>query len=226
MQSFAALYDRLGYRFQDPAHLECALTHRSAHKAHNERLEFLGDAVLNLVITDEIYRHFPQADEGDLSRMRAQLVNGETLGDLAGQLALGDYLRLGGGELKSGGFRRRSILADAVEAIIGAIYLDGGMVAARDFVRHLYADVLAKVTIADIQKDPKTQLQEILQARGLALPVYTVIDTHGQAHNQVFDVECQVPMLAVPVRARGNSRRKAEQAAAQRVLELLGESIQ
>jgi ribonuclease-3 len=220
------LYQRLGYTFFDPAHLECALTHRSANKSHNERLEFLGDSVLNFLMSVELYHRFPEADEGDLSRLRAQLVKGETLGKLALELKLGEFLRLGEGELKSGGFRRESILADTVEAIIGAIYLDAGIEATKAFILRIYATALAQTCLSDNLKDPKTRLQELMQAQGLNLPNYAVIETLGQAHNQIFKVACTVTVLTEPVMASGNSRRKAEQMAAAQALELIkGQAI-
>jgi ribonuclease III len=221
MPAIAVLLAKLGYDFHDPALLECALTHRSADKLHNERLEFLGDAVLNLAITTELFARFPAADEGDLSRLRAQLVKGETLGAIAAALGLGDYIHLGSGELKSGGFRRVSILADTLEAIIGAIYLDGGIGKAQAFVLHTFTDLLAATRIDATLKDPKTRLQELLQARGLALPDYQVVQTHGQAHNQIFEVHCRIPLVAEQIVGRGSSRRKAEQEAAQHALDRL-----
>ncbi|MBI3561352.1 MAG: ribonuclease III [Gammaproteobacteria bacterium] len=217
------LYPRLGYIFRDPALLTCALTHRSADQLHNERLEFLGDAVLNLVIGNDLFLRFPQADEGELSRLRAQLVKGDTLGKIAVELHLGEVLRLGSGELKSGGFRRQSILADAVEAIIGAIYLDGGLTAAQEFIKRIYASRLSEARLDLNLKDPKTRLQEYLQARGLDLPSYDVVHTVGHAHAQIFEVACRVVLLSAPVHGSGSSRRKAEQAAAQHTLELLHE---
>lgn len=223
MSSHDVLYKRLGYTFADPGQLECALTHRSANKSHNERLEFLGDSILNFLISVELYQSFPTADEGDLSRLRAQLVKGETLGKLAVELKLGEFLRLGEGELKSGGFRRESILADTVEAIIGAIYLDAGIEATKAFILRIYATALAQSCLDDNLKDPKTRLQELMQSRGLRLPLYEVTETVGQAHNQTFKVTCSIVLLTKPVEATGNSRRKAEQMAAERTLELLKE---
>ncbi len=221
MPGLELLSRRLGYAFHDPVLLDCALTHRSADKTHNERLEFLGDAVLNLTISTELFQRFPAADEGDLSRLRAQLVKGETLSVIAAGLQLGEHVHLGGGELKSGGFRRASILADTLEAIIGAIYLDGGMVKAKDFILQHFSEQLAAARIDASLKDPKTRLQEIMQARGLDLPDYQVVQMHGQAHNQVFEVHCRVVLLDEPIVGRGSSRRKAEQESAQHTLELL-----
>ncbi|MEJ2362615.1 MAG: ribonuclease III [Gammaproteobacteria bacterium] len=221
MSDTQRLEARLGYHFQDIALLETALTHRSASKCHYERMEFLGDAVLNLVISTDLYRRFPQAREGELSRLRAHLVKGESLSIIAGELSLGEFLRLGSGELKSGGYRRNSILADALESIIGAIYLDAGFEQTREFILRVFANWLDSVGQVKELKDPKTRLQEYLQARSLPLPVYDVVKTSGQAHKQTFEVSCQVTLLDKPVIASGNSRRKAEQAAAQQILELL-----
>lgn len=221
MNETKRLEARIGYRFHDTALLESALTHRSASKDHYERMEFLGDAVLNLVISDELYRRFPHATEGELSRLRAHLVKGESLSNIASELALGEYLRLGSGELKSGGFRRKSILADVLESIIGAIYLDAGFAETQRFILRVFTDRVDSVGEVKELKDPKTRLQEYLQAQSLALPIYEVVKTSGQAHNQTFEVSCQVSLLANPVHANGSSRRKAEQAAAEHVLELL-----
>jgi len=218
-ESWAAA--RLGHRFADPAVLEAALTHRSAGKTNYERLEFLGDAVLTLVVTALLYREFPVADEGDLSRYRAALVSGSTLAALASELGLGEQLRLGGGELKSGGFRRGSILADAFEGVIGAIFVDGGFEAARGVIEQLIADRLQRLPVAHDLKDPKTRLQEELQRRGLALPVYTVESVTGEPHMQYFAVACEIASLGLKARGEGSSRRRAEQEAAQRVLEEL-----
>lgn len=218
MTSLDAFHAKLGYIFHDPALLDCALTHRSADRLHNERLEFLGDAVLNLVISDDLYQRFPDADEGDLSRLRARLVNGDSLGNIASTLDIGNQIKLGSGELKSGGYRRRSILADAMEAIIGAIFLDGGMPAAQAFIQRLYQSALESSRIDASLKDPKTQLQEWLQARGMSLPIYQVIETSGQPHNQIFIVSCQIENMPDAVHGQGSSRRKAEQEAAKLML--------
>lgn len=221
MNETQRLQARLGYRFQDASLLNTALTHRSAGRAHYERMEFLGDAVLNLVISTDLYARFPSATEGELSRLRAHLVKGETLSRLAVELELGEYLNLGSGELKSGGYRRNSILADVLESIIGAIYLDGGFDQTKAFILHTFADRLANVGDIKELKDPKTRLQEYLQARSLSLPVYEVVKTSGQAHKQTFEVSCLVSLLDAPVIATGGSRRKAEQAAAQQILDIL-----
>lgn len=215
------LRDTLGYECRDPALLQAALTHRSAGGSHNERLEFLGDAVLNCVVAMLVFRQFAHADEGDLSRFRATLVSGETLAVIAADIGLGGQLRLGSGELKSGGFRRKSILADALEALFGAIYLDGGFEAAAGVIERLIGPRLDRLPSAAELKDPKTRLQEMLQARGLPLPSYVVESISGEAHNQAFHVSCSVPALGLSMSASGPSRRRAEQSAAQRVLDAL-----
>ncbi|WP_033927533.1 ribonuclease III, partial [Vibrio cholerae] len=184
------LTSKLGYTFKETELLNLALTHRSANGKHNERLEFLGDSILSFVIADELYRRFPKVNEGDMSRMRATLVRGNTLAELGREFDLGDYLKLGPGELKSGGFRRDSILADAVEAIIGAIYLDSDLETARSIVLEWYHGRLEEIKPGASQKDPKTRLQEFLQGRRKPLPVYTVTNIKGEAHNQEFTVAC------------------------------------
>jgi ribonuclease-3 len=219
----AALQDGLGYRFQDPRLLQQALTHRSHGAPHNERLEFLGDGVLNCVIAAELYTRFAGLKEGELSRLRASLVREERLHELATGLALGDELRLGEGELKSGGFRRPSILADALEALIGAVFLDGGFDAAREVVARLYQPLLQTLDPKGADKDPKTQLQEWLQSRKYSLPQYSVVATYGAAHDQRFEVECLVRELAVRTVGSGASRRLAEQEAARAAFERLRE---
>jgi ribonuclease-3 len=213
--------EALGYECRDGALLEAALTHRSAGGPHNERLEFLGDAVLNCVAAVLVFREFATADEGELSRFRASLVSGETLAEIAADIGLGSQVRLGSGELKSGGFRRKSILADALEALFGAIYLDGGYDAATGVVERLLATRLDKLPSAAELKDPKTRLQESLQARGLPLPVYAVESISGEAHNQLFNVYCVVDALSLKTLGAGASRRRAEQAAAQLLLDEL-----
>jgi ribonuclease-3 len=212
---------RLGYAFRDPALLDAALTHRSASKHNYERLEFLGDAVLNFTTAVLLYREYPDADEGDLSRYRAALVSGTSLAAVASGLGLGEQLRLGSGELKSGGYRRSSILADALEALFGAVYLDGGAAAASAVIEALFAGRLGELPEAHELKDPKTRLQEQLQARGLRLPAYAVEAVSGEPHEQRFVATCEVPDLALLARGEGSSRRRAEQEAAQRVLEQL-----
>lgn len=216
--------DALGYECRDPLLLEAALTHRSAGGPHNERLEFLGDAILNCVVAMLLFREFGAADEGDLSRFRSSLVSGEALAVIAAEIGLGDQLRLGSGELKSGGFRRKSILADTLEALFGAIYLDGGYEAAAAVIERLFVPRLDRLPSAAELKDPKTRLQETLQARGLPLPSYVVESVSGEAHNQLFQVGCSVDMLGLKTVATGASRRRAEQAAAQLLLNALRET--
>jgi ribonuclease III len=212
---------QLGHAFADPQLLDDALTHRSAQARHNERLEFLGDAVLGFLIAEALWRRFPEATEGDLSRLRAQLVNRESLARVAQQLELGRYLRLGAGELRSGGHARESILADAVEAVLAALYLDGGLDVVRRVVDQLLGERLAGLSPETQRKDAKTRLQEYLQARRVALPTYEVIDTAGEDHAQTFVVRCAVDALGRATTAAGPSRRKAEQLAAERLLETL-----
>lgn len=214
------LYSRINYTFNEPEYLELALTHRSAKGEHNERLEFLGDSILSLVIADALYHQFPKVHEGDLSRMRSTLVRGQTLAEIAKDFRLGECLRLGPGELKSGGFRRESILADAVEAIIGGVYLDSDMETCREVVLGWYQQRLDNIQPGVGQKDPKTQLQEYLQGRKLPLPIYAVIATKGQAHNQEFTISCLVEGYKEFI-AKGTSRRKAEQSVAQIALDTL-----
>lgn len=215
------LYRLLGYSFNDKELLQQALTHRSVGKLNNERLEFLGDAILSFVISTELYRRFDDIDEGTLSRLRASLVKGETLAAMARELGLGDYLNLGSGELKSGGFRRASILADTLEAILGAIFLDSDIRTVQRIILQLFDERLNKVNPSQALKDPKTRLQEYLQSRSRALPEYEVTDIQGKSHAQTFTVSCRVEGLDEPVISRGSSRRKAEQAAAQEVLSKL-----
>lgn len=213
----SALCRALGHRFRDPELLETALTHRSsAGQPNNERLEFLGDALLNCVIALALYERYPQASEGDLSRLRATLVKGDTLAGIAGELELGSHLRLGGGELKSGGYRRHSILADALEAVFGAVYLDSDFATCRQLILNLYEPRLAALPPVSELKDPKTRLQEYLQARQRALPVYNVLAVHGEPHAQRFTIECTVEDLTTV--AEDSSRRKAEQTAASAML--------
>ena len=208
---------KLDYRFRDPALADLALTHRSAGRPNNERLEFLGDALLGAVVAEMLYDAHPRASEGELSRLRAQLVNGQALAALARELELGDGLKLGPGELKSGGFRRDSILADAFEAMIAAVYLDSGYEACREAVRGLFAQRIADLPKSS--KDAKTRLQEWLQARGLPLPVYELTGSHGEEHAKIFEVSCSVAEPAVlRADASGPSRRAAEQDAAEIVL--------
>ncbi len=206
---------RLGYNFAQPQLLQRALTHRSHSPAHNERLEFLGDSVLNCVIAKHLFDAYPDFPEGDLSRLRSNLVNQQTLFILAQQLDLGVMLLLGEGERKSAGFRRPSILADAMEAIFGAVFLDAGFAAAERVVLGLYVPFIAQADVQSLGKDAKTLLQEYLQGKRLALPQYTVIATQGEAHAQLFQVECEIGQLKLTTRGEGSSRRTAEQAAAE-----------
>lgn len=216
---YGPLQRKLGYSFAQASLLQQALTHRSHGAVHNERVEFLGDSVLNCCIALELYRRFGELKEGELSRLRASLVRQETLAGLAEQLELGTFLRLGEGELKSGGFRRPSILADCLEALFGAVFLDGGFDAAQGAIRGLYASLLDHLDPNTLGKDPKTLLQELMQARRIALPQYAVIATKGAAHKQQFEVECHVPELAIRTTGFGASRRIAEQEAAQLAFE-------
>ena len=213
-----ALQSRIGHRFADPQLLVCALTHRSLGADHNERLEFLGDAVLNLAVSALLFERFAGSDEGDLTRVRAHLVREDSLHRAALVLALPEMLRLSDGEARGGGAQRPSILADALEAIIGAIYLDGGMAAAAGLVAKLFGEIIASSQADSWGKDAKTELQELLQGRKLAVPVYRIVATRGQAHAQQFEVECAVPALAAAESGNGRSRRAAEQDAAQRML--------
>lgn len=215
------LTKRLGVVFRDAALLARALTHRSHGSQNYERLEFLGDSILGFVIADALYDRFPQLSEGELTRLRATLVRRETLAGLARDLNLGDCLELGSGELKSGGFDRDSILADALEAVFGAVCKDRDFAAARDVVLRLYLPLLNRVDPHSILKDPKTRLQEFLQKQSLDTPVYNVLEVRGEAHLQFFVVECRVPGLAEAIRGEGGSRRHAEQAAAARACEIL-----
>ncbi len=210
-----------GHEFHDPSLLRQALTHRSHGRPNNERLEFVGDAVLNCAIAHALYQRLPDAPEGDLSRLRANLVNQGALAALARDLGLGDRLDLGEGELRSGGADRPSILADALEAVIGAIFLDAGYVAAAAYVERTFANALAATASADAGKDPKTALQELLQGRRLGLPEYRVVRVQGEAHRQEFEVECRVATLGIVTEGHGTSRRHAEQNAARVALDKL-----
>jgi len=218
IKSTADLSRRIGYEFKDPALLELALTHRSCGKRNNERLEFLGDSIVNFVVADALYARFPQAREGQLSRLRARLVKGETLAEIARELKLGDYLRLGSGELKSGGFRRDSILADATEAVMGAIYLDSDLECCRGFILRWFHDRLDELDLNESLKDAKTRLQEHLQSRRLALPEYELVGVEGEAHSQTFHIRCHVTGLENATEGIGSSRRQAEQEAARSAL--------
>jgi len=214
-----------GHVFLQPALCHAALTHRSAGADHNERLEFLGDSILNCAVARLLYDAHRQADEGALSRLRARLVSGDTLAQIAADLGLGEHLRLGSGELKTGGFRRASILADALEAILGAIFVDSGFDAAAAAVARIMGPRLSELPAAGLLKDPKTRLQETLQAHGLALPTYTLTAVSGDPHLQSFTVSCEVPAFGLAAVAEGASRRRAEQVAAAKLLELLPPEI-
>ncbi len=216
--SFDSLVQRIGYRFGDVKLLTQALTHRSFSANNNERLEFLGDGVLNCIIAHQLYLRFPKLPEGDLSRLRAALVKESSLAEIAAQLQIGDALKLGEGELKSAGWRRPSILADAVEAIVGAVFLDGGFAEAGKLVVKLYDEKLATIDPRIIDKDPKSQLQEYLQGKKMDLPEYQVIQIEGEAHAQTFKVECVVEKFNIRTQGEGVSRRAAEQQAAQLAL--------
>jgi ribonuclease-3 len=219
-----ALQQRLGLRFADTALLQRALTHRSAGAEHNERLEFLGDAVLQTAISALLYERFAGSDEGDLTRVRAHLVREDSLARVASAIGLSDVLRLSEAEARGGGAARPSILADALEALIGATFLDGGYLAAQALVQRLFGEVIAGTGIDSWSKDPKTELQEWLQARKLPVPAYRIVATRGQSHAQTFDVECAVAALGLVEHGEGKSRRAAEQDAARHMLDKLKSS--
>lgn len=210
----------LHYRFDDPRLLTQALTHRSANGSNNERLEFLGDAVLDFVISDAVFKRRPDADEGDLSKLRASLVKDTSLANLAADLGIGEHLVLGSGERKTGGHRRESILADALEAIFGAVFLDSGFDAATEVIERVYAQRLEELPDAEDLRDAKTRLQEWLQARGLSLPDYELVSVTGKAHQQRFGVSCTVSELSQTTEGESTTRRKAEQKAARRMLDI------
>lgn len=218
MKDIAHLMDRLGYCFTQPELLKRALTHRSAQAKHNERLEFLGDAALGFIIADELSQRLPEATEGELTRLRAMLVKKETLAKMARELRLSDHLILGPGELKSGGQQRSSILADTLEAILAAIYFDGGLDVARTCVLAWYDDRLSATMLAKNNKDPKTQLQEYLQARGFDLPQYSILQKPGDADQTTFIAQCRIEELKICTQGEGENRRYAEQKAAQKAL--------
>lgn len=215
------LIKRLGYEFSDLGLVDLALSHRSVGANNNERLEFLGDSIVNFLIGEALFKKYPKAREGDLSQMRAQLVKGATLAEIARDFNLGDFLNLGPGELKSGGYRRESILADAVEALIGAMYLDGGMSVCREQVLQWYHSRLEEISPQADNKDAKSLLQEFLQSRKQALPKYRLAETTGSDHQQQFFVECEIEQLQQAVKGCGSNRRAAEQDAAQQALVLL-----
>ena len=212
----------IGYTFKDKSLLQLALTHRSASKKNNERLEFLGDSILGFVVAEELFNRFPSASEGELSRIRAKLVNAESLVQLAKNMQFSTAINLGAGELKSGGKHKSSILADAVEAVIGAIYLDSGMETCRVRVLSWYQSRLDGISLDVVHKDSKTLLQEILQSRGNALPVYTIESVEGEAHDQTFIVKCRISLLSESTVGSGKNRRLAEQQAASKALQALG----
>lgn len=220
----ASLSRIIHYTFNDPSLMIMALTHRSFSAQHNERLEFLGDSVLSFLIANELYKRFPRIDEGDLSRLRAQLVKESSLSTIATSMGLGDFIRLGEGELKSAGWRRPSILADTFESIIGAIYLDGGIEPAHTFILRFFETQLNEMDPKLIQKDPKTLLQELLQSKKSDLPIYTVVSIEGEAHSQTFTIECSIKKLNIKTQGVGNSRRIAEQEAASKAYQLMLES--
>ncbi|MEW6131944.1 MAG: ribonuclease III [Pseudomonadota bacterium] len=219
----ARLIASLGHGFRQESLLRQALTHRSYGAQHNERLEFLGDSVLNCIIARALYETFPGLPEGTLSRMRANLVKQDTLAEIAARLKLGDYMLLGEGELKSGGFRRPSILADTLESIFGAVFLDAGFEAAQGVVLRLFDPIIAAIDPNASGKDAKTRLQEWLQARKHTLPDYQLTGTRGEAHDQVFVVSCRIPALGITTQGQGRSRRAAEQEAALAALKQVGE---
>jgi ribonuclease III len=220
------LCKNLGLHFNNPELFIMALTHRSFSARNNERMEFLGDAILGFVIAEQLYQRFPTAAEGELSRLRASLVNQSSLAELARKHQMGSYLLLGSGELKSGGFRRDSILSDALEAVVAALYIDQGMVACQQWIAQLFNEKLDNLSLDNWQKDPKTQLQELMQAKKIDLPDYQLISMSGLAHEQTFKVKCTVPLIAKSTIGTGISRKKAEQAAAEQMLQLLNEDKQ
>ena len=225
-QSVQSLTSRLDYSFNNPELLYEALTHRSASSTNNERLEFLGDSILNFVIAEELFRRYPNASEGDLSRLRAALVKKEGLAKIAQDLSLADFVILGSGELKSGGHRRESIRADAVEAIFGAVLLDGGFENCQKLILRLYAHQIDHVPDPRLLKDAKTRLQELLQARKYPVPDYQVVSVSGKAHNQMFTVNCQIEGLSITTLGQDTSRRKAEQKATRRAIEEVEQHFQ
>jgi ribonuclease-3 len=215
------LCKKLGLNFNNPQIFKMALTHRSSSSVNNERLEFLGDSILGFVIAQKLFDLFPTASEGVLSRLRASLVNQSSLAELAREHQLGDYLLLGSGELKSGGFRRDSILSDALEAIMGALFKDQGIESCQVWIEHLFMEKLNNLSLDNWQKDPKTQLQELMQSKKQLLPEYTLITMSGLAHEQLFEVKCSVPLIMDICIGTGISRKRAEQSAAELMLELL-----
>ena len=219
----SGLTTALGVSFNSRELLEQALTHRSAGQPHNERLEFLGDAILGMIVAERLFTLFPEASEGQLSRLRAQLVKRDTLAKIAREIGLGEYLQMGSGELRAGGQSRDSTLSDALEAFLGAVYLDLGTNAVEEVINSLFSERLQQLDLSRSVKDPKTRLQEYLQSRNLTLPEYRVTATSGKQHQQLFEVECSLPDLGITARGEGRSRRKAEQDAASDALELIGQ---
>jgi ribonuclease III len=215
------LQKKLDYHFSDEGYLQLALTHRSASAKHNERLEYLGDAVLGNVIAHQLYLLFPKANEGELSRLRSVLVKEKALFELAQELEIGDYIKLGGGELKSGGFRRASILSDTLEAIIGAVYLDSDFEKVQNFLLNIYKRKLTELSLDMAKKDPKTRLQEWLQSRNINIPDYEVVRSSGKDHAKIYWVSCKIKYKSLSSEGQGASRRKAEQNAAEKILEKL-----
>jgi ribonuclease-3 len=220
-EPYSQLSTKLNYKFKNINLLELALTHRSVNSINNERLEYLGDAILGFVIAEALYAKFSDGPEGVLTRKRASLVKKETLAALARQLNLGEFIHLGLGEKKSGGWRRDSILANTLEAILGGIYLDSDFETCRQFIINLYSDLLDNLSLKDSEKDSKTELQEYLQGRKQSLPFYHVVAEEGEAHDRIFTVECEIESFSETIKARGKSKRAAEQSAAQKVLDLL-----
>lgn len=225
LADYSRLEKLLNYQFQNTELLKSALTHRSASSKNNERLEFLGDSILNFVIAAELFKLYPDSTEGDLSRLRANLVDKAGLYEISKILKFGEYLILGSGELKSGGHRRNSILADTVEAIFGAVYLDSDFEQCQKLILFLYSDLIKNIADANELKDPKTKLQELLQSRKLALPKYTVIEVTGQAHNQQFKVDCEIVQLGLKTQGQATNRRKAEQKSAEEIIALVQEQF-
>jgi len=224
-QDFEKLFKNLGYSFKDRDLLKAALTHRSVKAANNERLEFLGDSIVNFIIAEVLYSHYAHSKEGELTRYRSLLVKGETLAALAKELEIGQYLLLGTGELKTGGRNRESILADSLEAVIAGIYHDGGMDICRQCVLSWYGSRIEQLSEIRNSQDPKTQLQEFLQSRGQGLPIYTVVVVRGKAHEQIFVVSCKIKTLDKLIQAEGSSRRRAEQQAAAMMLRELEQRV-
>ncbi len=225
MKTLDTLQSKLAYHFSDSSLLSLALTHRSRGSKNYERLEFLGDSILGFVIADWLYHNYPDLAEGKLSRMRSSLVRKETLAIVARELSLSDYLILGEGELKSGGFNRDSILADTVESLIGALYLDDGFERAREFIYTRFEPHFQTISAESTHKDPKSRLQEAMQKKGMELPEYEIVDTKGAQHNQEFTVECRLESLSIVAKSTARSRRSAEQAAAEKVLDLFVDYI-